>query len=772
MPKADGFIYFADYLWDFIKAHPVTWPVILFFVLVVIGIFKGFDREDVKWIVKRYCNIIYAQAKDMTREFLGHIAVLAVPIVLSLMIGGLLFHAGDGALFDLDYSSGDAAVIPVTTITTTMFATLMSIILALVALAVTAYVFLNDALSGRNECERSIVLEMKESTRRRLFSESVFSGICVIAILIVDNADLRVLLGGGIAWARYAVLTAGLLDVVLLLFFISAIVNYEKRLLSLAQSYININGKKLVAELKEPENADNELVDPAEIIKNIGDLEMLLSSILSNHESEYRFQKGLTSAVMLKEIIKRKQPYAGEETTETGINDLYESSRKLIELRNCLWVLQNAGWEPKVQKGLNRQVSVICQALKQYAFRDERFMQLNFNATDFSGYCFEKTAFRDSAFVNVDFSGARLQETDFSSALLQKPNFKGANCAGAVFKDARFISPMIDNESDFSKAVFEDCDLSIGDKETIGSKEQPTQGDSRGLFLFQFSQIMAHRARFMHCFFSRVDFSESVFAEATFSSSILIACNFYQSDLSNAVMVHTMLGRSCDFRYAKCTGLKGAYSSWGALEKKDETGNTDRVDYYADNDAKLDLTGSRFERANLAEAILTECCFHKAYLNYASFNAAVILGCDFSDAFLKSVDFTDCVLENCQFDRAFLSDTLIIGEAKEKDGDTQTKDSRTIIGTSFKKTDMQGCSIRNHRFKDCSFDETILNDASIRDVEFEECSFKNAHFNGAMLFNVTWINCKNPPRTDAMTTIEFGTSADEYAWNQFWRTNS
>ena len=505
-------------------------------------------------------------------------------------------------------------------------------------------------------------------------------------------------------------------------------------------------------------------------------MEMLLSSILSNHESEYRFQKGVTSAVMLKDIIQRKKP---ADLKEQDIGDIYESSRRLIELRNCIWVLQNAGWEPKAQYGLIERTKEIGKDLRKYAFRDERFLQLNFNATDFSGYCFEKSAFRGSALLNVSFSQAKLKDADFLNALLQNPNFEGADCTGAVFTEARIISPKIDHKTVCSKAVFQNCELSIGAGEIIGSKEQPKPG--RPLALFQFSQISAYHARFVDCFFSRVDFHESVFTSATFSNAILVACNFNQTDLSDAIMVHAMISRSCDFSYSYCSGLMGAYSSWGEVEKRDEEdkeGKEDKeetVDPFAD-ELKikwLNLTGARFERANLAEAILNKCLFHKAYLNYASLTAAEITDCDFADSFMKSVDFTDTVLNHCTFDRAFLPDTLIIGETEEaqrqyenETGLKQKKDSYTIKNTSFKKTDLQRCSIRNHRFEGCSFDDAILNDASIRDVEFVRCSFNNAHFNGALLFNVTWNACIGRPRTEK-EMIEFGTQADEDDWKTF-----
>lgn len=775
-----------------VKAHPYfTLFGLILIVLIVAGWIKGFDREDVKWIVKRYSNIFRAQAKGTVRELLGHIAVLAIPVALSLVVGTLFFRAGDGALFDLNYTSGDAPMIPVTTITTTMFATLMSIILALVALAVTAYVFLNDALSKRNECEHGIILDMKESTRRRLFAESVFSGMCVVAILVVDNADLRAVLGSRIAWVRYAVLVAGLLDAILLLFFISAIVNYEKRLLALAQSYIDVNGKNLVKKLEKSQQLEVEqkdpfiLVDPAEIIKSIGDLEMLLSSILSNHESEFRFQKGLTSAVMLKAILKENQRKAKEnretgKTAETGgntsnneIDELYESYRKLVEIRNCIWVLQNAGQEPKAQYGLIERAKSIGTALQEFAFRDERFLELNFNATDFSNFCFEKSAFRESAMLDVNFSGAKLQDTDFSGTLLQKPNFEGADCTGAVFTEARIISPKINRESKFEKAVFRNLDLTVENRESIKPDSLPAE--RKELYQFKFSQTSAHHARFMSCIFRRFDFRESVFSSATFSDAILIACNFNQTDLSDAIMVHAMISRSCDFSYSYCSGLMGAYSSWGEVKKRDKEDKEKIVDPFADKlkIKWLNLTGARFERANLAEAILTRCLFHKAYLNYASLTAAEVTGCDFADSFMKSVDFTDTVLNYCTFDRAFLTDTLVIGETEEakrqyekETGLKQKKDSYTIKNTSFIKTDLQRCSIRNHRFEGCFFDGAILNDASIRDVEFVRCSFNNAHFNGAMLFNVTWNACMGRPRTDR-EMIEFGTQVDEDAWTAF-----
>ena len=730
---------------------PTVLIVITLFILVGLSIaLYGFKKLHM--LFRRKCNVLKTQLSRGTATLIRRILSVCAVTVVFYLIAKVLFSLGITQQFSVTYSSVNTdSPIPVTTTSSTIYATLMTVILALIALAVTAFVFLNDALSNRASYELQIINSLKSDTRRRLFINCLISGICIIALLIIDNINTN----GGKFFSiiQYVVVCASFFDIVCLCIYINSIVNYEKQLLNFARSYIEYNQNSFKIEKGGilPKDADDNKDKErqfTEVVKSIGDLDRIVNCILQNHEPELRMEKSQVNVATLQTILKGKEAEKNDSINNI-IHNVCIKYKRLIEIRNCMWILYDYGEDINLDGSILKETTQkVLSELFTLSLNSEHFDDTCFNNNSFKKAVFTESTFRGSALNKVSFQEAKLDNCDFSGSLLHNVDFSEANCKYAVFSNSKIINPLITKASLFENAVFRDVEFQLKMERTQDAKKQDAKK-------YNFMGIAAHGANFTNDILCEFDFENGVFAGATFANAELINCKFTGTCLANAVVSSAKFIGSCDFNNADCSNLVAAGSSWGEDTKNSKI-EKDPNKYY------ITLTGSRFLRANFAYSQLYRCNFAGAYLNDASFMSSAIKNCCFLGAFVNYVDFTNTAIEHTNFSNAQLVDALFITRTGQTEDGTPKQFA--IKDAIFDKSNMKHCSISGYTFEGCNFNETILDDVMIRDTNFIKCTFNNTRFVGATFFNVTWDECELDTSKSSSQGICFGTANDQLVW--------
>lgn len=743
------------------------WFILVLVVVIVLltRIILKFDKKNVLWNIRRWCVISNAKKERAAKQIIVYILSIVLVALIVFLLSTILVKNGNlAALLNISYTSSESipvqeatistpassepTPIQVTTISTTVFATLTTVLLALVALAVTAYVFLNDALSNRAKYEKNVIITLKTRTRRHLFIYCVLSGVCIALCLIVDNLNLS-------SWSYlsivgYGVVITSFLGIVLLVLYINTIVNYENHIIEYARSYIRFNQYDLLGMkrkwLKKEDCTHAE--DTSVFIKAVGDLEKLINRVLENHESDFRFQFGLPSNIVLLTVLSKKIKNPSQIFLDY-FKERCDQYRRILEIRNCAWIVQDSGDDVCILKNLLTLVTVIEQELMAFVFNQELFVDLNFHDVDFSKGYFSQSSFKRTALRNSTLSGAILKDCDFSGALLQHVNLENADCSGAVFEGARISFPVINTKTKFEKAVFREAEFTMDRDACLGKVVLPSTEYS---YPFNFADISAEKVNFIGMQLGGIDFFRAVLTSAQLDDTRL-ACRFDWADLSNALMTNAAILCGCSFQYANCSGITAMYSKWNAEPESEK-------------EKYIDLQNSRFVHANLANSKIMLCDFSKSYMNDATFVGALINKCTFQGVFLANADFSDTTVKRCDFSETNLLNTLWIGHK----GISEGNNTSVVERVCFEKAEMNRCSIRNYIFRNCHFNCAILDNAVIRDTQFIECTFDHTHFNNALLFNVTWKNCSGKIETRE-EDLDFGTFEDRKQWIEAFLSN-
>lgn len=734
---------------QFLKTN--LWYIVIVLVLVVleaivyIVLQRRFNRKSMDlWYHVRKTQL-GSNAMSLLSHFLRLLA-FAVPIIVLILLLKKNNDLSKG-LFDLSVAS-DAE-----TTSATLFATLITVLLALIALSVTAHVFLNDALLNRKDYEEQQIKNLKRHTTQRMFFICIFSGLCITLCLFVDNANLANTVDW--SWIRLVAVIISLFDIIALVLFINSIVNYEKHLIEYARSYIRFNQSFLIGTKtdKHRNGGAHKNEDPiSEVVKSIGDLEDLVNNILKNHESEYRYQRSITSELMLNTILRKKEEKNPVKKGTISINDICRRYTRMIEIRNCIWILQDNDESATINCGLKKSIQDLNNYLSLFAFRDERFIDLSFIDENFSSGDFTQSSMSKSAFLNTSFANATLENCDFSDSLLQNIDFCGAKCNGAVLSGARIVAPRIDEGTTFENAVLSGCEITLEKNGKIGLNEPiqvaKNKSNKNKIYPFNFRRVSCQRTFFSRCWFIGVDFDNSIFTNASLEESKIEECSFKYSNMKGAILVKATIARSCSFDYSDCSDIVGVYSIWGYDDKVG-------VDF-------LELTGARFVHANMAYSSMNNCQFMKAYMNDATFTASKISNCHFVGSLLSNVDFTDAKIEHSDFSNCILHNSLFIGG----DMATSEEERQKVSHTSFVESEMNNCSIKNYTIMDCHLDKAVLDGSVLRNVTFINCTFDYTRFSDVLLFNVNFRNCKGKILRSAINNLSFGLPTDRINWKK------
>lgn len=666
--------------------------------------------------------------------------------------------------------SNDVAI---TTTTTTVFTTLMTVNLTLVALAVTAYIFLRDVSGNRQPYEQNAVRILLKKNTSKLICLTAATGICVVACLIVDNSQLSFL--DETSWFQYLVAAASSMDVVALIVFIYEIIDFENNLKKTAEKEIgelkkklkqavNDKIKKLEKELKQKrellldgeeipkdeirkqigdiETFLNQILkncekDKDKIVKQIGDIETFIDQILTNHEAEYH---AMQTEMSLSTVIGSKLDKIPKDKRKTILmpNEFCEAYNDLIELRDYLLMQHQSNGEKndspidqeKNDLAVGQMIKIILAELSRNYISNEILGDISISDIDFAEKSnLDNSSFRNAAIINCKLKDCELETADFTGSVLTNLDISGSDCKNAVFTDVKFTGLKISKEAKFSNAVFREADLSVHDWTKLDEDEYEENKYKQHDSVVAFDRTSCDKVNFLGSKFYFFDFSFSVFTNAQFTNAVFEKCTFDSSNFTGALFIGTRVNSGCAFKNANLGNLTAARSKWNGKKpqktEKNALANT------------INLSGSRMAQANFAGAEFSYCNFLGVYANDASFVGATFEKCHLGEMFAPKSDFTNAKLSNCSFSNSNLSYALLISHRREPE------EQKKIKTCWFNRTTMTNVQIKNRIFIDCEFKQAIFDEALFQDVSFIRCDFKDTQFDGAVFMNVQMIDCKN-----------------------------
>lgn len=648
--------------------------------------------------------------------------ILAIPAAAFLFLfsrRALLIHSFDGAMLKaLDPEP----------ITTTVYATLITILLALLALAVTAYVFLTDSLKDRREpYERESIDRLQNAYTIFLFGLAILSLLALLFCFLTDNSDIAFFKTGCTPF--FTIALSSIVSILLFLY-ICLIICHDGCL----ASYAHAARKKLIS--ASPGAGPSVEID--DVFKWIGDLEMLGEQLIQNHKENLHVSNDKSALLRI---------------TSENFCGVYS---KLISYRNYLWVEQKRQMDGAIliryseYHKVRRLVREAENDLRHCFLQGERMQGKSFTAPFLSRgtepLCLEGAVFTNAVFEKnpnpphlfagegIDFQKAALRGADFTRARLNGLNLKGAKCQEAVFTDAVLNQIQVDERSCFKRAVFQNTDF--------GSQKFRARRES-----ICFKDASFAGALLTNCLFTWCDFRQAVFNQAVMSSVILDSICLSYADLSDAILTHASISFQQDedshFKPEKYwlpiklsedkTPLPAYTDRWnGRWMGPAFFVNLEKSILSQASISNYNFIGSRMSNANFTDARLEYCILDRCYGQQASFQEATLENCRFSFAMFNQVDLSHAKIINCDFSDCDLRDSLFVQAA------IQGEEHQRAL---FHKANFTHAQIRAGVFTLCDFTDALLEDADLRNTIFERCVFKNTSFLQSDMRGVVFRNC-------------------------------
>ena len=620
------------------------------------------------------------------------------------------------------------------TVTTSIYATLITILLALLALAVTAYIFLATALKERRESyEQKTVEQMLAVRTKHLLFLAVLGIFSLGFCFLIDNADSGFKF---LTYLHFLTITGSSIVCVLLMIYICAIITYEQGLKIFAgrarrklfSSKLNKCGlkdfarrmlRKLSSFIFRGENDQDRSV-----FKFIGDLEMLVMTLVANHKDNFH---SVDASDAIRAIIESKTDQLDKS------DEFVEDYNKLIAYRDFLRVEQQntnkAIWvTPEEYTRVQGTIKKLEDGLKKKYLAGERLKNLNFVAPFLQiskeQFSLKATVFSESAFENVNFENAQLYGADFSRTRLNEVNFKSADCTEGIFSEAVFREIKVDTGSIFRNAVFRNTDFS----------RQKFETDSNDVFCFESASFV--QANLIECIFSACDFRYANFNRALMTSIVLDSVCLSYANLSQAILTKA----NCSFEQKKADSFpreeywknnrmeEGEGLSFGYIDSwhGKRLGaaffvNLEQSTLSQASISAYNFVGSRMADANFSDAGIKNCIFDRCYGQRATFQEATIQFCRFQYAMFDTSDFSYAEIIDCDFSDVNLRDCLMV-KAKVH-GNAQ-------VHACFQRANFTNAQLRGCRFTNCDFRGARFTDADLLGAIFKNCDLTGALFDG------------------------------------------
>lgn len=602
------------------------------------------------------------------------------------------------------------------TITTSVYATLITILLALLTLAITAFIFLSTALKERREPFEQETIHTMLSVRTRTLIWLTLGGIvCLFACFFLDNADADFL------QSPTVFIVVALLSTAVgffLLWYTWHIINYESDL----KHYAKKSREKLYGRKDSAPGQEN----TSSVFKLIGDLELLVNQLLHNHKNNFH---RVDSAETLKTVTSEQ--FAG----------MYKN---LIHYRDFLRVEELETVDAGTWACVHEDIKKLENELRGQYLKGERLRNLGFVHPFLEQgdkrFCLKGTIFTQSAFEQVNLAGAQLKGADFSQTRLNELNLQGADCTEAVFSGSVWKDVKVDAACSFRQAVFQDADLG----------RQKFCAKPGELFRFQDATFLG--ANLLECIFHNADLRFTNFQNALLTRGELHTVCLSYATLRGAILTGIKLrfvpGERYPFppqEYWQPSQLDKAENPLPSYEMNWKGKNLGPAFFINLERSALtqaciscyNFAGSRFAQANLSDTLLKYCIFDRCSGQRATFQEATIQNCRFEHAILNGADFSHAQISDCDFSDASLRESLIIQAVISSSNEGELSH---FLRTNFTNSLLRGCT-----FIGCDFTDALFVDADLTGACFKECILTGAKFDGAFIDHVRWEECTDGP---------------------------
>lgn len=641
-------------------------------------------------------------------------------VILSLFISGLIAYKG--FLFHDAVSEAGGAE----TITTTIYATLIAILLALLALAITAYVFVAGFLRDRQKpYEKKSINALLNVYTVFLIILTLSSLVSLLCCIVLDNMDAHISV---LDWMPPAVIILSCAVSFFLLIYTCCIICHDVCLVVYAR---HARKKLFSSQVKS-----NFISEIDSVFKWIGDIEMLTERLIQNHKDSFH--------------APDDQSVLGGITSE----EFAEAYEKLISYRDFLWVegfsSRRSSFTYPEYHALRDAVRELENLLRTQFLEGERLQNQSFTAPFLSLSAaplrLNGTVFTNSVFERnpnpkdpekpegIGFHKAGLQGADFTRARLNYVNLRGADCREAVFSDAVLNHIRADAKSCFERTVFQNTDF-------CGQKFSDRDG------VMRFKSASFVNALLINCLFAWCDFRQASFHQAVMSSITLDSVCLSYSDLSGAILTNAKL------RFQQEKGSRFGWTEYWLKTQLDENGQPIMpfIDswegrslgpaFFVNLEACVlsqaciedyNFVGSRMSNANFSDALLRHCILDRCYGQKATFQETVLENCRFAFAMFSLSDFSHAHIMDCDFSNCDLQDSLLIQTDVRRKGD---------LGSCFRKANFTHAQVLESHFTGCDFTLALFEDGDLRDTVFEDCYFKNTSFTNCNLRGVRFLRC-------------------------------
>lgn len=674
-----------------------------------------------------------------------------------------------------------------------------ALLIALLAVCVTAYVFLFSQLSNR----------VKEHGEERLPSERLqgrlggaLVALCGVTVLLAvldmyyaATADpvwgLPYIYAEGSCYPA-ALFAASLADSIAMATFSVAIVKHPRLLSCIAEDmlekrledagYGSVKGNGSTSDQKA-RNAAAEDVGCGKREGQTMNAESGKTRLGVNPLHLIDIMSAITGVGDVMKSVGSRRGMVRTGRSKTVPGDTRERLERLVECRDLERVIGEYG---VVKKEHSERIaefardawrSIVLEG-KSDAFLAYRSIEgISLALVDFSGADMSESRLVDCDFRDASFRGAKLERAEFRDCNLSGCDLRGASCGelafadcvveGIVFccgtesggKDAVLVDENTDlrgvsfRGSSLSAAAFGKEDIDGYDVKAAGvemAKDAHVGSRSGDVPLFAMKWCGFQDARLRGASFRDVLLEESSWAGCEMSSSRMEGCACKSSSFERASFFDARI-LACDLRAIGCSD---ALFSRAVVEG---------VDFEL-----ASMRSSVFDNA-----ILKKCSFSKAELSGASFTSGKFKGCDFRKAMGDRASFVGSSIESCRFDGALLlrgslsrcavrkscfelavlSDGAFVGAELRGCRFTYARLERVTAREAlfarcvFVGANAKGADFTRSTINGCDFSAAALGDVNFSGARITDCSFAGASdvesidFRGAFLTRVTFSGC-------------------------------
>lgn len=588
-------------------------------------------------------------------------------------------------------------------------------LVAMLAICVTAYVFLFGELSTRvreHDYERIPCEVLQQGFRRALVVIIVFSVLLIVADVLASGgvlapdaqSDMRVFDGGAGPFVLLLLALSTFANMAMAVFSIM-IANYRKLIRYRAIKELGIRLNIVEEAIEEWKNCN------AESFENLAD-----SADPMGLADRIETITGMGFGVL--PLVTKEGAIRTSRSKELG-HDTKGIVKCLLDCRN-IDLVASAEHGAKLSKRLHDKREAARGRFRTCVPKVWRWIVRG----EQQGRYFVHRAIEGMSLAHADFSSANLTSarfvdcdlgfSSFANTLLKKAEFRKCNLAGCEFCGA-----------DCENVLFDEClipDITYAGSANRDACENGDVGD-RGLVEEDSPVRIDSRTNLEGVSFKGAQLVRAQFGADGAGAFSLANCSFKGADLQNAAIRNVALKDStwmgCSVYgalFSNCFGARVGFADASLFDAK-----LKNCDFASANFARAEFTNAvlehgRYVTGNFAGAVFDNtrllCVkFTEPEFGKAVFSNGELLACRFENALADSIKLIGCKIVCCQFPLAMCRNWRVL--------------NCDVFGGKFLQAALTGFSGVESNFRCCKFDESDMHKMRVRNVTFETCSFRN-----------------------------------------------